>query len=368
MKKQWVNLRGKELAVFAASAQAAKERSGLIAHLAQYGTVADFANAVNAKPYPLDYCLEVYKKFPQAAEQWLSNAVQTSDPVQRQKVFRAIVDRVTDFAAPQNLLKHVRFEEMDASCLDTIFLALVLSDLKDVVEHNWNVFEKTMSCNTEEKVTIAASRGWDLATKINWTPSTENKEKYFACCCQGGLMEHIQKMRVSDQTAYKGFVQTTFKHSKNANMVMEYLWNTYDFGSLIQPDVLVSAARTSLKMSENLIAHFKKHAPKELSIRAFYICHQAVFTANTPVIDLFLPYVDPVMHEVVLVNILNERKGHLLHRVLALPYITHAIEDVMPLVSEDDQIWAQELLNKQQAQRLNDVLAPTARSTLKRKM
>lgn len=368
MKKNWIHLRGTELANFAASAQAAKEGSGLIAHLAQYGTVADFANAVNAKPYPLDYCLEVYKKFPQAAEQWLSNAVQASDPVQRQQVFRAIVDRVTNFTAPKKVLKHVRFEEMDASCLDTIFMSLVLSDLKGVVERNWDVFEKTMSCNTEEKVTTAASKGWDLATKINWTPSTENKERYFECCCQGGLLEHIQKMHVSDQTAYSGFVKAAFKDSKKTSAVMEYLWNTYDLRSLIEPDMLVSAARTSLKMSEDLIAHFKKHAPEEISRRSFYICFQAAFTANISTIDLFLPYVDPVMHELVLVNILNERKGRLLHRVLALPYITHTIEDLIPLVSEDKQTWAQESLNKQQAQRLNDVLEPPVRSTHKRKM
>lgn len=369
MKKDWINLRGDKLAAFAASPQAAKERSGFIAHLAEYGTIADFTNAVNAKPYPLDYCLEVYNKFPQAADHWLSAAIQSPDPVHRQKVFRAIVDRVTDCGAPQKLLDRVRFEEMNTSSLDTVFLSLVLCGLKEVVERHWGVFEQIMSRDTEQKVTIAATKGWDLASKINWTPSADNKEKYFICCCQGGLLEQIQNMKVSYQTAYKGFTRTAFQYSKKSHTVMEYLWDAYpDLRHLISPDVLVSVARVSLKMSEKLIAHFKEHTPHELPIQSFYICNQAAFASNTKALELFLPYVERQMHEILLVNILSERNLPLLQRVLSFPYIDHTIEELMPLVSEDHQIWAQEVLNQQQAQRLNDVVAASATLQPKRKI
>lgn len=369
MKKNWINLRGDKLAAFAASPQAAKERSGFIAHLAEYGTVTDFTNAVNAKPYPLDYCLEVYNKFPQAADHWLSAAIQTPDLVHRQKVFRAIIDRVTDFGEDRKLLNQVRFEEMDPCSLDTVFLSLVLCGLKEVVERHWGAFEQIMARDTEQKVTIAATKGWDLASKIHWTPSADNKEKYFVCCCQGGLLAQIQNMKVSYQTAYKGFARTIFKSSKKSQAVMEYLWDAYpDLRCLISPDVLVSVARVSLKMSEKLIAHFKEHAPHELPIQSFYICNQAAFASNTKALELFLPYVDRQMHEPLLVNILSERDLPLLQRVLSLPYIEHTIEELIPLVSEDHQIWAQEVLNEQQAQRLNDLLTPSPRSTHKRKI
>lgn len=369
MKKDWINLRGNKLAAFAASPQAAKERSGLIAHLALHGTVTDFTNAVNAKPYPLDYCLEVYNKFPHAADQWLNAAIQSPDLGQRQKVFRAIVDRVTDFGAPQKLLDQVRFEEMDASSLDAVFLSLVLCDLKEVIERHWSVFEQIMSRDTEQKVTIAANKGWDLAGKINWRPSVDNKEKYFICCCQGGLLEQIQNMKVSYQTAYKGFARTSLQYSKKSHAVMEYLWKTYpNLRDLISPDVLVSVARVSLKMSKKLIEHFKEHAPRELPIQSFYICNQAAFASNTKTLELFLPYVDRQMHEMLLVNILSERNLPLLQRVLSLPYIDHTIEELMPLVSEEHQIWAQEVLNQQQAQRLNEVVTPSEILQPKRKI
>lgn len=369
MSQRWKHLQGDKLAAFAASPKVLQETPNLIAHLAKHGTVDDFNNVINQYQMPVQYCAHVYRRFPQAAEQWLLNALKAGEALTHYEVVRGVLSN----DVPKKILPHIDFTVLSEDQLENVFLPLMRNDLKEHVIKNWKVFAPVASntSNSNQKVLEAAAKGWDLAALINWSPTSDNRDVYFKCCCQGGLLEQAKRSPAPTTAATIGnaFVETCIQHPKNAEEVLSYLWDTYPntpwYGF---KNILSRVCTVAPTLTEKMVAHFKIHAPDSLRNEAFKI---SCFAAGHGKIDLmhqFLPYVHPLQHHDVVENAITCKNKDALKSLLALPGETLHWGYILQFLTP----WSRELLeehkNIEQAKLLSAAIAPSTKHAPKRKI
>lgn len=373
MSQRWKNLRGAELAVFAASPKVLNETPNLIAHIAKHGTVDDFNNIINQHQDPEKYCVSVYRRFPQAAEQWLLNSLGANDentPITHYEVVRGVLAN----DAPKKFMPHINFALLSKEQLDNVFSPMLRNGLKEHIVKNWGVFAPvvTNASNTNRKVLEAATVGWDLATLINWSPTPDTKDVYFKCCCQGGLLEQAKRCGIPSTlaTVCDAFTQTCIKHPKNAEEVLNYLWDAFPHTPWHVFNQIVSRLCTvSPTLTEKMVEHFKIHNPEGLKQEALSICCFAAARGNVKLLEMFLPFVDPRMHNDVVANAINSQQKDALKTLLSFPDITiDWRQNVLYFLSPSSKQWWEEFVSHEQAKMLTTAIPSSVLNATKRKM
>lgn len=276
MNNKWENLRGQDLSAFITNEftnefikNTDQEPHDFYKHLGQYGTVEDFNNVMEEYrqhcPYSHTFgqSLSLAKHFPQAAKQWLIAELPKVPSSYDAHAQYAIVISVI-YGLSKDFLDFANFNKMSFAHFDYLFLELVRTNLKDVVETHWDLFVPSMVNRTDQKVIEAAAVGLDLAPRINWQPTEKNSEEYFMCCCQGGLLDNAKNIKVSSSSPAIGaaFRSTLDSHPQNMEEVLEYLWETYpDTPWYKEKNILSKVYRESPSFVPRFIEHFKIHAP-----------------------------------------------------------------------------------------------------------
>lgn len=371
MSQRWKNLRGAELAAFAASPQALHESANLIAHIAKHGTVDDFNNIINQHQDPVKYCTLVYRRFPQAAEQWLLNALSATDDNTPLTHYEVVLGVLTH-DLPKRLLPHVNFSLFSRQQLENVFVPMVRNNLKDQIVKNWDLFAPVATSNSNPKVLEAAAVGWDLATLINWSPPTDIQDIYFKCCCQGGLLDQAQHcgMPSTPTTVGEAFIQTCINPPKNAQDVLKYLWDTFPHTPWhIFNHIVARLCTVSPTLTKKMVEHFKIHNPEGLKEEARLICCFAAVHGNVELLEMLLPFVDPTLHNEVVANAINKRQKAALKTLLSFPNITIDWQQntlyFLPSLSKQ---WFEEFVSHEQAKILTTAITPSALHTRKRKI
>lgn len=369
MSQRWKHLQGDKLATFAASPKVLQETPNLIAHIAKHGTVDDFNNVINQHQTPVKYCTHVYRRFPHAAEQWLLNALNAGEALTHYEVVRGVLAN----DVPKKFLPQINFSVLSDDQLENVFLPLLRHDLKEHIIKNWNVFAPVTrnTSNVNQKVWEAAAKGWDLAALINWSPTSDNRDVYFKCCCQGGLLEQAKRSPVPTTLATVGhaFIETCMKHPKNAEEVLKYLWDTYPNTSWHVFDHILSRVCTvSPTLTEKMVAHFKTHDPQSLTDEARNISCFAAAHGKVDLMHQFLPYVHPTLHHEVVANALECKNKNALNSLLALPGDTLHWGYIWQFSTPWSRQILEEYKNVEQAKLLSTAIAPSTKHAPKRKM
>lgn len=371
MSQRWKHLQGEKLAAFAASPQVLQETPNLIAHIAKHGTVDDFKNVINQYETPVNYCTHVYRRFPHAAEQWLLNALTAEEDTAL--THYEVVLGVLANDVPKKFLPHINFTVLSDAQLEYLFFPLLRNDLKEHIIKNWGVFAPLASnpSNVNQKVLEAAAKGWDLAALLNWVPTSDNRDSYFKCCCQGGLLEQAKRSLAPTTAATIGnaFVETCIQHPKNAEEVLSYLWDTYPNTPWhVFKNILSRVCTVSPTLTGKMLAHFKTHDPQSLADEARNISCFAAAHGKVDLMHQFLPYVHPTLHHEVVANALECKNKNALNSLLALPGDTLHWEYVLQFLTP----WSRELLeehkNAEQAKLLSAAIDPSTKHAPKRKM
>lgn len=370
MIKHWINLRGTELAAFAASSQVLKEGEIFIGHLEKYGTPTDFNNAINQHEQPLAHCIKVYERFPQAAEQWLVNELKQyafNNHTDTDSVYSLVVRAVTFNTVSPKILQHVRFNYMSVEGLEAVFPSLLQCNLKAIVEENWDAFKKIMHENSAAKVMEAAAVGLDLAAKLNWHPTPTNQDEYFVCCCKGGLLEQIKNLKITNpKTICDAFVASAIVKPANAPEVLNYLWDTYPNTPWHERNILQWMYTVCTPLTHKVMAHAQTHAPAAFGEMAYNIACNAALRKQTQYVKLFIPHVHPSLHCDVAETAVHKKDKPTLRAIMQTQGVNicpHTLMDRMP----DRVVWLERFFNDEQAKVLQKNIAGSTISR-KRKM
>lgn len=371
MSQRWKYLQGDKLAAFAASPKVLQETPNLIAHIAKHGTVDDFNNVINQHQTPVKYCTQVYRRFHQAAEQWLLNALSAEEDtaLTHYEVVRGVLSN----DVPKKFLPHINFTLLSEDQLENVFLPLLRNDLKEHIIKNWKVFAPVASntSNSNQKVCEAAAKGWDLAALVNWSPTSDNRNLYFKCCCQGGLLEQAKRSPNAPtfEVVGRAFIETCIKHPKNAEDVLNYLWNTFPNTPWhVFSQIMSRVCTVSPTMTEKMITHFETHNAQGLKEEAREISCFAAAHGKVDLMHQFLPYVHPTLHHEVVANAIECKNKDALKSLLALPGDTLHWEYVLQFLTPWSRQVLEEYKNVEQAKLLSAAIVPSTIHTPKRKM
>lgn len=371
MSQRWKHLQGEQLAAFAASPKALKETPHLIAHIAKHGTVDDFNNVINQHQNPVAYCVQVYRRFPQAAEQWLLNALNRVDEntaLTHYEVLRGVLAN----DVPKKCLPHLKFAVLSHDQLEDVFLPLLRNGFKTHIETNWGVFASVVrGSSANVKVLEAAAVGWDLAGLINWSPTSDTRDMYFNCCCQGGLLEQVKHTLppTTWEVVGEAFVNTCIKRPKNAEDVLNYLWNTFPQTPWHMFNKIMSRVCTvSPTLTEKMLTHFKTHASDSVMDEAYTVACVAAYHGKVDVMHKFLPYVHATQHHNVVSNAMESKNKDALKSLLALPGDTLHWKYIMHFLPPWSKQRLEEYMTAEQAKVLRASIGSNSLPTPKRKI
>ena len=364
----WDNLRGNDLVDFAVHTKLENTHPDFFVHFAQHATQDEFKNLLMRHPQALKYSIRMHPYFPRESQECILLALAPTNPNIGNACFE-VVSAIAAHDLPRPFLQYISYEHMTVEQLDKLFHRLLRAKLTHVVRANAQCFSPAFAIKTYEKVLHAASMGWDLIE--HWTPDEqkdEQKVEYFVACCQGGLLNRICNLPVSNAVARQGFMAATLSKPSNLDTVLQYLWDTHPtIPWHHERFILERIGDVSHAMSKQLIAHLQIHDPNGLKVGAHTVAVNAAGT-DWETVKLFLPHVEEKKRIDVAASAVYIQNPDMLRKILQLPYITFQAHDLLAYMRAEHHPWIEGFISAEQKGVLNTHVSQGTKDSAKRKM
>lgn len=360
----WDNLRANVLVDYAVHTKLENTDFDFFVHFAQHATQDDFKTLLMRHPQALKYSIRMHLDFPEISHEYIVSNLAPTNPTVGSACFE-VLSAIADNNLPRPFLQYISYEHMTVEQLDKLFDRLLRAKLTHVVRDNAQHFAPTFAINTTDKVIHAASMGWDLIE--DWTPD-EKKGEYFIACCQGGLIDRIDSLSVSNIVARHGFMAATLSKPSNLDTVLQYLWDTHPTIPWHHEHfILERIGDVSHAMSTQLIAHFQIHDPERLTVGALT---NAVNCARRDweTVKLFLPHVEENKRINVAASAAYVQNSDMLRKILQLPYITFQAHDLLAHMRAEHHPWIEDFISAEQKGVISTHVTELAKDSVKRKM
>ena len=373
--KLWKNLRGEELVLFAQN-QSTSPGAAFISHLARYAPEADFFDFIDKHAISINECWNAVYFNPLLTKSWLTktlNNIASTSSVYTIDDTLNILGIVMQ-SSVHNICSEV-FLETDLSAMPVAFntrllSVLLRSQMHEIVEKHWSVFEKVVKKNVAKNVVLAAQNGIDLQQRFSWAPKNDKqKDEYFIACCRGGLIERVVDLNCDANKTSILLEAMQYSATKRQDKMVEHLLDTYPNTPWhTNPSILSSVVKLPSYVSEKILNHFQQHDPVYFDKKVADLACACVPLLYTQHFYCIAPYVPEAQHHKILKTTICHRKKKIMKNVLKMGSGEQQFIKALDGLFQKDLDWANTVYNETQKKRLSKELKTIKAPVVQRKM
>lgn len=374
MGKIWKNLRGDELIAFAASASDCN--GAFVHHLARYAPEADFFNFIDKHAISINECWNAVCFNPLLTKSWLTKIL--SNIASASSVY-TIDETLSTFggmmrSSVRNICSEVfvttDFSAMPVAFNTGLFPVLLHSQMHEIVEKHWSVFEKVVKKNVAKNVVLAAENGMDLQQRFSWAPKNDKqKDAYFVACCRGGLIDRVVDLNCDANKTSVLLEAMEYSVTKRLDKIVNHLLDTYPNTPWHTcSSILSSAAILPPYVAEKIFNHFQQHDPVYFEKKVVDLACACVPLLYTQHFYCVAPYVPEAQHHRILKTTIRHRKKKIMKNVLKMGSGEQEFIKALDGLFQKDLDWANTVYNETQKKRLSKELKTLKAPVVQRKM